>query len=287
RVVVVLGVRRIDGDEGDVAPVFTASEARRPHRSGLFNHLGRKDMRDAVGVDRDHAHRPLALERAEPLLDPRRGKPIASAARSHFGGDKIAVLRVGARAGRDRKLVAGLLLVDGRKPPAAAGLCAEDAEHARLGTVDDLDDAPRMTDGVVGVAGLFDAQECSVADAGDFARPCVAHRLHANLRRRAVRLLVPFGGDRDQFTVAVAVADLGEHDLWQGPGAVNLPASALDAAFVLELARHRLHGDTIGTPQAEGAHELADADPAGLAGDIAEDVLFRWAWGRGRGSFHE
>ena len=147
----------------------------RLRRLGLGQHRAREDMRDAVGVDGDQADRALALERAEPLLDARRRQAEAAVALRprRRPGRRPARPR---RARRDRELAAELLLVDRHEPAAAAGQRAEDAEHALLGAVDDLDDAAAMADRVALVADLLDAQQRAVADAGDFARPRLARR---------------------------------------------------------------------------------------------------------------
>ena len=71
RVVVVLGVDRIDGDERELAPVLAAGEIGGLRRMRLGLRRDRKHMRDVVGVDGDQADRALALDRAEPLLDAR------------------------------------------------------------------------------------------------------------------------------------------------------------------------------------------------------------------------
>ena len=61
-VVVILGVGRIDGDERHVAPVFATS--RGDHRRGVsFSERGvGENMRNAVGMNGDQAHRALGLE---------------------------------------------------------------------------------------------------------------------------------------------------------------------------------------------------------------------------------
>ncbi len=46
RVVVVLGVGRVDGDQRQVAPVLAMGEARRARRLGLFQRGFGEDMRD-------------------------------------------------------------------------------------------------------------------------------------------------------------------------------------------------------------------------------------------------
>src|SRR5207249_10398489 len=75
----------------------------------------------------------LSLHDALPIL--------AAAARRRLDCHQVAVPRIRLGAGRDRELLAELLLVDRHEPPAAPGRGAEDAEHALLGAVDELDDA--------------------------------------------------------------------------------------------------------------------------------------------------
>jgi hypothetical protein len=71
---------------------------------------------------------------------------VAAAARRHLDRDQIAVARVRAGAGGDRELATELLLVDRLEPTAAARGRAENAEHALLAAVDELDDAPGVMD---------------------------------------------------------------------------------------------------------------------------------------------
>ena len=106
----------------------------------------------------------------------------------------------------------------GTSRPPPSGQRAEDAEHALLGAIDDLDDAAGVADGVAVVAGFLDPQQRAVADAGDLAGRVLARRMDADFRRLAVRLLVPFGRHRDQFAVAVALGDVGETTCGSVPG---------------------------------------------------------------------
>ena len=123
---------------------------------------------------------------------------------------------------------------------------------------------PAMADRVALLAALLDPQQGAVADAGDLARRRAARNPHADFRRGAVLGLVPFGRQRDQLAVGVARGDVGDHDLGQGPGMMQLLAAALDAAFVGELAQHVLERGAVGVLHAEGARDLARADLAGL-----------------------
>ncbi len=69
RVVVVLGVDRIDGNQRQPAPVLAALEGRGLRRVSLGLGSDREHMRNIVRMDRDQADRALAFERAEPFLD--------------------------------------------------------------------------------------------------------------------------------------------------------------------------------------------------------------------------
>ena len=57
RVVVVLGVDRIDGDERHVAPVLASDARRRLRCFGLAQGVAPEHVGDAVGVDGDQADR--------------------------------------------------------------------------------------------------------------------------------------------------------------------------------------------------------------------------------------
>ena len=270
RIVVVLGVDRIDGDEFELSPILAAGEIGGPRRMSLGLDGNRKHMRDVVGVDGDEAHRAFALDRAEPFLDAR-DRQTETAVLRDADGDQVAVLGVLGGLARDRKLLAELLLVDRDEPAAAVRQSPENAERADLGLVDDLDDAAGIADAVL--TGFFDPEQRPVADAGDFARPWPAPCCDPDSRYRAVGVLVPFGRRGDQLAVVVAAGDVGQRDLGQGAGMVQLLALGLDAAFVGELAQHALQLDAAVVLQIEGAGDLARADLAGLLGDKGEDFF--------------
>ena len=60
RVVMVLRVGRIDGDERQIAPVLAAFQRRRLRGLGLAQRGRRERLRDFVGMDRDQADRLFA-----------------------------------------------------------------------------------------------------------------------------------------------------------------------------------------------------------------------------------
>ena len=127
----------------------------------------------------------------------------------------------------------------------------------------------------------------AIADAGDLVGPGAARDVHADLRRGAVLGLVPFGRQRDQLAVAIAGGDVGQHDLRQGPGLMQLLAAALDLAVVGELAQHVLERDAVGILHAERARDLARADFAGLLADEGKKVVFGGKGRFGLWTFHE
>ena len=189
RVVMILGVRRIDGDQRDFAPILAAFQ-RRGLGIGDFGERGhRKILRDFVAMDRDQTDGFFGGERAEPFTHPARGQPETAAA--HDGdADEVAVLRVAGIMSGDVQLAAGLFLVDRLQPSAAARQRAEDAEHAALAVVDQLDDAATIGNAVAALVRL-DAQQHAVANAGDEFRPHPPRNMQQDFGRRAV-LLIPF-----------------------------------------------------------------------------------------------
>ena len=200
-----------------------------------------------------------------PVGRPRRGaRPVSTATRSPSCG-------VAGGAGGNGEFLAEHFLVDRLEPAAAIRRFAENAQHALLGPVDDLDDAAAVADAVV-FFGFLDVQQHAVADAGGFAGPRLARHVDADFRRRAVRVLVPFVGRGDQVAVAVARGDVGEHGRGQGAGVVQFLALLLDRAFVAEFAQHALEFGAHGVLEAEGAGDFAGADFAGLFADEGENV---------------
>jgi hypothetical protein len=101
RIVVILGVDRVDGDKRELSPILAAGDIGGLRRMGFGLRGHRKHMWNVVGVDGDEADRALAFDRAEPFLDARR-RQAHSALRLDADGDQVAVLRVLGGALRDR-----------------------------------------------------------------------------------------------------------------------------------------------------------------------------------------
>ena len=235
-----------------------------------------EDVRDAVGVDRDQADRPFALERTEPL-DDRAGRQAEPAVARHLDRDEIAVH---GAAGVSRAMVSSrpscFLSIGTRRPPPPGRPRKMPSTRCLARSIS------LMTRPVVSSAGSLDAQQRAVADAGDFSGPGAAGGGDADDRRRAVGFLVPFGRARQQFAVAVAAGDVGEHDRRQGAGVMQPLAALLDVSVVGEFAQHALERRAVGILGAEGARDLARADLAGVLANEGEKLLAR---GEG-GSFH-
>ncbi len=140
-VVVVARVRRVDGDERDLAQILAAGEACGLLAVGLLDHVVGEVVGDAVLVDRDERDGLGRRRIAEARHDPRAGQTHAGFRAALFGLDQFAVLRTRGGAGRHRPFAVGTL-VDGHDAPALGPL-AENAQHAaRVGA--DLADKPRL-----------------------------------------------------------------------------------------------------------------------------------------------
>ena len=138
-----------------------------------------------------------------------------------------------------------------------------------LGAIDQLDDAP----GRLPFVGSLDADQRAVADAGDFAGPGAARRRDMDDGRRAMRFLVPFGRPRQQFAVAIAAGDVGQHDWRQGAGVMQALAAPVDQAFVGDFAQHAVERGAVGVLGAERARNFARADLAAAFADEGDKLL--------------
>ena len=164
-VVVILGVGRIDGDERQRAPVLAARRV-----AGVAASASPPASRAERYAECRDAWMAIRLTARSLLSEPSRsftraGRQAIAAARgdldrtrspSAASGWRRVEWRVRGRVASCRPGPAG------RRRPASA----EDAEHALLGAIDQLDDAARMPDAFVLVAGGLDAQQRAVADAG-------------------------------------------------------------------------------------------------------------------------
>ena len=215
RVVMILGVRRIDGDERQGAPVLAMIHAGRPRRLGFGERRGRKDIGNAMRRNGDQADRAFRFDRAE-SLDDARGRQAEASFAQRLERDEIAFGGVAGHARRHEDFARRAALLDGQGAAAAALQLAIDAEHARLGLVEDFDDAAAI--GGIARRGFgveFDAQQHARAKARRKAAFALAARA-AHEDARGFAFLGPFDGLGDQFAVAIALDDIGERQARAG-----------------------------------------------------------------------
>ncbi len=292
RVVVILGVGRVDRDERQVAPVLVMGAL--PERVDFFRlrqRLGPEQIGDVMGAQRDQADRLFALDGAETFAHP--GAPRAEPRLAEeIDADEIAVARLAPVFLGDDEIAAGLLLVDGLQPSGAVLLDPQHAEQTMARFRQQLDDPSGELRIVgAGVAVGLGAGQRAVADAGQrLAGPGSARRVDQYARRRAEFVLVPLDRRRDQLAVGVAPDDVDQRHGGQGAGLGEALAALLYRAVRREFAQEPLQLDLVGALDAEGARDLALADLAGLAG-LAHRLFFArqkcenvFARGRRRGA---
>ena len=265
RVVVILGVGRIDGDERQCAPVLArGAEPNGPRRFRFLQRGGRKDMRDMMRRQRDQTHRALGLDRADGLDDPRVRGPDASLAQ-RLDGDEIAVPRLAGHRRRHEIFARRPALLDRQRPARAVGRGAIDGEGARLELVENLDHPAGIGGrGLAGGGVELDPHQHARAEAWRRrALALVAGAADDDARRR--RFPAPFGGPGDQFAVAVALGDVGDDERGQAALDGQRLAAARDGAFGLQILEDELQF-RLGFPlDAESAGDVALGDPRGRA----------------------
>ena len=278
RVVVVLGVGRIDGDQRQVAPILALAQghwlAAPPPRAGPRS--GRRGGccgRASAISETARSRRHRADDRAH--LGPRR--PETAARMQEIDRDEIAVLGVLQIGRGDDQLAA--LLVD-RHDPRAARLQPDDAERRRRLLVEHADDARRARDALRQIVRDFGlAQQHAIADAGrrGASRPAPGLRLgeHQHQRRRPVRLLVPFVGHGEQLAVGIAPGHVGDEDLGERPLRRELLVALLDDALDLEFLENPLQRDLGTAGDAEGARDFALAGRSRVLRQEGEHLLAR------------
>ncbi|MNS90181.1 hypothetical protein D3C72_1242190 [compost metagenome] len=148
RIVMVLGVGRIDGYERQVAPVLAVRHAGRLGGIRLGKNVRGEDMRNAVGMDRDHRDRLFGGDRADDRQNLGARQAITTAVARGFHLDQIAILCIADAIGVDDHFLAAP--VDRHKPSAAACRLLEYTEQRVLAAVDQLHDTGR-----IGRAGAF------------------------------------------------------------------------------------------------------------------------------------
>ena len=88
-----------------------------------------------------------------------------------------------------------------------------------------------------------------------------------------MRILVPFGGNRDQLAVAVPRRNIGDDRRWQRATMVQLFSPPFDVALVCKFGKHALEDDAVSVLQTESARYFARSDLAGLAADERKEFV--------------
>src|SRR5271166_692964 len=240
--------------------------------------------------ERDETDRPLRLDRAERLDDPRRRDAEAAGAQ-RLDCDEVAVFSVARHGGGHEEIAARGTLLDGERAARAVLRFLEDRVDARLHLVEDLDDAARIGGLLAGGVRIeLDPHEDARADGR--RRSAVALRARAayeNAGRRS--LFAPFGGPGDELAVAVALGDVGDDDRGQAALDLERLAAAADRALGLQVLDDELELRLRFALHPEGARDVALGDARrrllavrrGLAADEGDELLTRRQSGRDGG----
>src|SRR5271166_4967268 len=215
--------------------------------------------------ERDETDRPLRLDRAERLDDPRRRDAEAAGAQ-RLDCDEVAVFSVARHGGGHEEIAARGTLLDGDGAARIGGLLAG------------------------GVRIELDPHEDARADGR--RRSAVALRARAayeNAGRRS--LFAPFGGPGDELAVAVALGDVGDDDRGQAALDLERLAAAADRALGLQVLDDELELRLRFALHPEGARDVALGDARrrllavrrGLAADEGDELLTRRQSGRDGG----
>ena len=263
---------------GKLAPVLAAGERGGASGFGFSQRLRRKYIRDAVGVDRDQAHRALGFQGAEPLAHARLRQALR-ALRQKFGTDEIAVGGAPLGTARNLDFAPQTFLVDRHQPAAAVGERTINADDSHRRLVQELDEAALMAN--TGLVDIAQAQERAVADSGRGSVTRLPPEGEANFRRLAVLGRIPLGGLGDELAVPVAAGDLGDDDLGQPSRDLKTAAASVDLAFFPEPPQQIVQFGFACGIQPEGAHDFAFRHAAAAFLNEGKQLLAD----RGRGVF--
>ena len=245
-------------------------------------------MRDMMGLERDEAHRPLGLDRADGLDDARGREPQAALAQ-RLDGDEVAVPGFARHPRGHDEFASRRALLDRERASRTVRREAIDGERARLQLVEDLDHP-------AGISGRFRASVGVELDPHQHPRanargrgpvPLGAGAAHENARR--VPFAAPFHRLGDQFAVAGELGYVGDDERGQPALDGQRLAAARDGAFGLQILDEELQFRFRLALHAEGAGDVALGDPRGRplavgrrrAADEGHDLLAR----RERGGF--
>ncbi|KUP93252.1 hypothetical protein TRIHO_19080 [Tritonibacter horizontis] len=279
-VVMVAGIRRVDGDKRQVAQILAAAQAHRFGAVGLGDDLVGEMIGDAVLIDRDQRHRLGRRRIAEPFDDPRFGQTHPRLGAGLFRLDQFTVLgAMSVRLGHRPFVGAGL--VDGNDA-SALGSLAIDAENA-FGIGADATDQPRL---VVVVLFLHHGQ--AGQDTVAFSQRRIRgakHHQHGGFDA----LAMPFQRVCIKIAIVVRRLDLKDRDRRQAVGVCVAALALFQMPFGFQLLQHALEVDPLSTFDAKSLGNVSfrslgrvGGDPfqnLGLCGDARH--IFALAWRSG------
>jgi hypothetical protein len=271
-VVVVAGVGRVDGDQGNVAQVLAAGQGRRLGGLGLGLGLLREAHGDAVGVDGDQRGGPRLILAPHHLQQLAALGAIAALRRADLGQHQIPVAQVLAlMRGQDQGLLGAAVH---RLDPDLAALLADHAQHAVRALAQALDETG------LEFAGLqaLEADQQAVAQAG---------RAGHSLMRRGGEAdqggVLALGQPDEQLAVGIALDHVDHADGRDRAGLGQSSAAPLaQGPGFLQLAQHLAQRLAIGAFKPEDPGDLGLVGLSGVADERDQGGAVRQPLGGAR-----
>ena len=272
-VVMVARVGRVNGDQRQVAQVFTAFDGRGLCRVGFGDDRVRKMVGNAVLVNGDQRHG-LGRGRVAQPGDDARLRQAQTLWPGLFGFDQLAIAGALRVLARHAPFLVGPL-VDGHDAHAF-GILAENAQQLER-VRSDLADQPGLV--LMGLSVHFGQARQNTVALGHrgigLAGQEEDHRLGVRSR--------PFGGACELVTVAVGRQDRQDADGGQLVGIAIGAAALFQRAILLQLFQEAFQFDPAGILDAEGLGDVALGRQGRVIGDPLQDLLFRRDLGHGLG----
>ena len=273
RIVVIAGVRRVDGDERHVTQVFAVAKGSGRHGVGLKDHLIGEIIGNAMLMDRDERDRLGRHRIPQPINHPSAWKPHAILGTGLFGLDQLAILRAAGCPGRHGPFFA-VALVDRLDASAFCAFAKETEDLARVGP-----DAANETGLIVVCLSLHFLQACKDPVALSKGRIRRAVQDH-NDGFRAIAL--PFHGARQKIAIGCLIRDCQNRDWRQFIRiAIGLFAPRQMALF-LQLAQETFEIDFRRAFHAKSAGDIPFGGLRRIVRNPLQDVGFAWHLGHGR-----
>ena len=268
-VVVIAGVGRVDGDEGDFAQVLAPLQRRQGLVLGLALHGFGEAGRHAVRMDGQQGGGAGIVLAADGLQNLAALGAVAVIALFDGGQHQVAVAQIlGLNLGHHQHVLGPAVH---RLDPRLARRLADDAQHAVGRRIQPLDQAR-----LPAVLAVLELDQQAVAHARSRGVGLsIGHQQRARRIRRGV--------DQPdvQFAVGVPLDHVGHADRRQGAGFGEALAAALaELALGLKLADHLAQGASVAALQAEVAGDVGLLGRSRLTQEGDQRVLVGEACGR-------